>query len=84
MMGRQLKVDHTQVYRWIRAYGESLPEPEIPCGIKEMEFDAMWHFIGAKKTNFGSSKPLTAAVGELSPRFSAVVMLQHADDTTKK
>lgn len=45
MMGKLLKIDHTQVYRWIRAYGESLPEPEVPGEITEMEFDEMWHFM---------------------------------------
>ena len=84
MMGRLLGVDHTLVYRWIRAFGESLPEPEVPGDIKEMEFDEMWHFIGGKKTNFGSSKPLIAARGELWPGCSAVVMLQHSDNFTRK
>jgi transposase len=84
MMGRLLGVDHTLVYRWIRAFGESLPEPEVPGDIKEMEFDEMWHFIGDKKTNFGSSKPLIAARGELWPGCSAVVMLQHSGVSMKK
>ena len=49
MLGRILGVDHTLIYRWIRAYGESLPEPTVSGEIKEMEFDEMWHFIGSKK-----------------------------------
>jgi transposase len=76
MMGKLLKIDHTQVYRWIRAYGESLPEPEAPGEITEMEFDEMWHFIGSKKESFGSSRPLTVAHGELWPGCSAVVVVQ--------
>ena len=79
MMGRMFGIDHTQVYRWIRAFGESLPEPEVPGDIRHMEFDEMWHFIGSKKTSFGSSKPLTVIQGEPWPGCSAVVILQHSD-----
>ena len=48
MMGRISGIDHTLVYRWIRSFGESLPEPEVPGDITEMEFDEMWHFLGQK------------------------------------
>jgi hypothetical protein len=34
----------------------------------------MWHFIGQKKENFGLSKRLTVAHGELRPGYSAVVI----------
>jgi transposase len=84
MMGKLLKIDHTQVYRWIRAYGESLPEPEVPGEITEMEFDEMWHFIGSKKESFGSSRPLTVAHGELWPGYSAVVILQPSEGSTTR
>ena len=84
MLGRILRIDHTLVYRWIRAFGEILPEPEVSGEITEMEFDEMWHFIGSKKTNFGSSKPLTVAHGELWPGCSAIVILQHSDASTRK
>jgi transposase len=73
-MGRILGVDHTQVYRWIRAFGENLPEPEVPGDIRQMEFDERWHFIGSKKENFGSSKPLTVVPGEPWTGCSAVVI----------
>ena len=49
MLGRILGIDHTLVYRWIKEFGESLPEPEISGEITQMEFDEMWHFIGSKK-----------------------------------
>lgn len=41
MIGRILKIDHTLVYRWIREFGESLPEPEVSGEIIQMEFDEM-------------------------------------------
>jgi len=84
MLGRILKTDHTLVYRWIRSFGESLPEPEVSGEITEIEFDEMWHFIVSKKERFGSSKPLIVAQGELWPGCSAVVMLQHSENFTKK
>jgi transposase len=80
MIGRILQIDHTLVYRWIRAFGESLPEPEVPGEITQMEFDEMWHFIGSKKRNFGSSKPLTVAHGEPWPGCSVVVIAQLSSD----
>ena len=84
MLGRILNVDHVQVYRWIRSFGESLPEPEVPGDIRHMEFDEMWHYIGSKKTNFGSSKQLTVAQGELWPGYSVIVIVQHSNDFTTK
>jgi transposase len=84
MMGRILGIDHTLVYRWIREFGESLPEPEVPGDIQEMEFDEMWHFIGSKKENFGLSKRLTVVRGKLWPRCSAIGILQLSNDCTAK
>src|SRR5215469_542844 len=84
MMGRILKIDHTLVYRWIRSYGENLPETKVSGEISQMEFDEMWHFIGSKKTKFGSSRQLTVAEGELWPGCSAIVILQHFEGSTTK
>jgi transposase-like protein len=84
MLGRIFGIDHTLVYRWIRAFGEALPEPEISGDIREMEFDEMWHFVGSKKTGFGPSRPLTVARGEPWPGCSAVVILQHSGGSTTK
>jgi transposase len=84
MMGRILGVDHALVYRWVREFGESLPEPEVPGDIQEMEFDEMWHFIGSKKENFGSSKLSTVVRGTLWPGCSAIVILQLSSGYTTK
>ena len=84
MMGRMFKKNHSLIYRWIRAFGETLPEPKVSGDIKEVEFDELWHFIVSKKTNFGSSKPLTVVQGEPWPGCSAVVILQHSEGVTTK
>ena len=72
------------VYRWIVEAGATLPEPEVSGEIRHMEFDEMWHFIKSKKTNFGSSKPLTVAAGELWPGCSAIVILQPSNGYMRK
>ncbi len=72
------------VYRWIKEAGAKLPEPEISGEITQMEFDEMWHFVGNKKRNFGSSKPLIVAHGELWPGYLAVVILGHSNASTTR
>ena len=84
MIGKLLKTDHTLVYKWIKTYGESIEEPEVSGTIEEMEFDEMWHFVGSKKTNYGSSKPLIVAQGKLWHGYSAIVIVQHSDDSMPK
>ena len=79
MLGRIVGSPHTLVYRWIREFGEALPEPVVSGNMTEMEFDEMWHFIGQTKRNFGSSKRLIVAHGVLWYGCSAIVILQHSD-----
>ena len=74
----------SQVYRWVRQAGASLPDPKVADDIQEMEFDEMWHFLQKKRTNCGSSRPWTVACGEPWPGCWSVVMLQRFDGSTKK
>jgi len=84
MMGKLFGRNRSLIYRWIREAGLNAEEPAINGEITQIEFDEMWHFIQSKKTNFGSSKPLTVAAGELSPGFSVVVVAQHSEDSIIK
>ena len=84
MLGHILGIDHTLVYRWIRAFGENLPEPEVSGEIRQMEFDEMWHYIGSKKESFGSLRLLTVIQGEPWPGCSAVVILQPSGDSMRR
>jgi transposase-like protein len=84
MLAKIFKTHPSLVYRWIVEAGAKLPDTEVADDIKHMEFDEMWHFTKRKKTNFGSSKPLTVVSGEPWPGCLAVVMLQHSDDSTIK
>jgi hypothetical protein len=77
-------VTRPAVQKWLKREAGLLGEPVIPATIEEMEFDAMWHFIGSKKTNSGSSRPWIVLHGELSPGFSAVVMLQPSSGSATK
>jgi transposase len=84
MLGTIFDRDRSLIYRWIKEAGLSFDEPYVGGEIKEIEFDEMWHFIGKKNENFGSSKPLTVARGKLLPGYSVVVILQRSDDFMTK
>jgi transposase len=84
MLGKIFGHSPSLLYRWIVEEAAKLPEPAISGNIKEMEFDEMWHFIGSKKTNSGSSRRWIVAHGELSPGLQAVVMLQHSGGSTTR
>jgi len=56
MLAKIFKTHPSLVYRWIVEAGDKVPEPEVADNIEEMEFDEMWHYIGKKKTNCGSSR----------------------------
>jgi hypothetical protein len=79
MLGKIFGRDRSLIYRWIREAGLNTKEPGVDGDIVQIEFDEMWHFIQSKKRNFGLSKPLAAAAGELSRGFSVVVIAQHSD-----
>ena len=84
MLGHIFGVSRSLTYRWIVEAAAKLPEPQVPGTIKEMEFDEMWHFIGSKKTNAGSSRRWIVAQGELWPGWSVVVMLRPSSGSTPK
>jgi transposase len=74
MLGKIFERNRLRIYRWIREASLLTEESAIDDEIKEIEFDEMWYFIGSKKQNFGSSKPLIVAAGKLLHRFSTVVI----------
>lgn len=82
MLGKIFGHSRSLMYRWIVEEAKNLPEPVVGNDIKEMEFDEMWHFIGSKKTNGGSSKRWIVAQGELLPGWWAAVILQPLENST--
>ena len=63
MLGKIFGRDPSLIYRWIKEAALSFEEPVVEGEIKEIEFDEMWHFIGSKKTNFGSGRHIAAIPG---------------------
>jgi hypothetical protein len=53
MLGRILEIDHTLVYQWIRAFGETLLEPAVVGEISQMEFDECGILLVQKKKTLG-------------------------------
>jgi transposase len=78
MLAKIFDTHPSLVYRWIVEAGAKLPEEPIDSDIDEIEFDEMWHFVKSKKTNFGLSRQLIVAQGELLPGYSVVVMLKRS------
>ncbi|WP_339042184.1 hypothetical protein [Candidatus Lariskella endosymbiont of Hedychridium roseum] len=71
------------IYRWVVEAMGKTQEPVVSSDIMEMEFDEMWHFIGSKKTSFGSLRQLIVVQGEPLPGLQAIVILQHSKSSTK-
>jgi len=54
-IGRQLGIHHRTVSLWVKAHAARLPEPPVPESVKDAEMDALFTFIGEKKTKSSSS-----------------------------
>ena len=59
MLAKIFGVTNGTIHNWVTAAANALPNAEIPQEIKEIEFDEMWHYIGKKNVNCGSSRQLT-------------------------
>ena len=79
-----MRVLHSTIINGINGASADLKMPEITGDLVEIEFDEMWHFIGAKKVKNGSSKPLIVAQGRLLPGLQATVILKRLECFTIK
>ena len=59
-IARIVKVSPKAVYDWVKSFGLESYEKPKPRGDIVVELDEMWHFINAKKTNFGFGKHFVA------------------------
>ena len=59
-LGKIFGVSNGTIGNWIAEAARGLPEERVSEEISEMEFDEMWHYIGKKNENYGSSRQLTA------------------------
>jgi len=83
-IGDLLDVSHVSVYKWIRETAASLPEPEISLGMKDVELDEMWHFLGSKKTKDGFGKPLIVTQSVVSPGLWVAVIVRRSENSGEK
>ena len=77
-LAKLFDVSPATTYQWVGKSAETLGEPVVSAGVKEI--DEMWPFLHSKKTKDGSSKLWIVTQGELWPGLSAVVMLQRSAD----
>ena len=77
-LAKLFDVSPATTYQWVRKTAETLGEPVVSAGVKEI--DEMWPFLHSKKTKDGSSKLWIVTHGDLSPGLSVVVMLQLSED----
>ena len=48
-LARLFDVSPATTYQWVRKTAETLGEPVVSAGVKEIEIDEMWHFLHSKK-----------------------------------
>src|SRR3954454_23983207 len=79
-IGRLLGVSPVSVCEWVRAAGEASPAPSTSPQDNIVQMDEMWHFVGGKKTRFGSGDPLILWHGEPWPGSWVGVMTRPVGD----
>ena len=73
-IARMFKVTTPAVLRWVRLFAEKTYEKPGPAEAVIVELDEMWHYLGSKKTNFGSGKLIVAIpVGSLTGNVGIVI-----------
>ena len=59
-IARLFKVSTPAVLRWVRLFAEKVYEKPEPREAVVVELDEMWHYLHAKKTNYGSGELIVA------------------------
>ena len=55
-IARLIGVSPTAVLKWIKTFAKTHYEKPAPGDAIIVELDEMWHYLGAKKTSYGSGK----------------------------
>ena len=55
-IARLIGVSPTAVLKWIKTFAKTHYEKPAPGDAIIVELDEMWHYIGSKKTSYGSGK----------------------------
>jgi len=72
-IARFLNVSQVTIMKWVKVFAKALPEPEKPESVQIMELDEMYHWIGSKKTKYGSGLRFAVLPVESSPMKWVVV-----------
>ena len=59
-IARMFKVEASTVLYWVRNFALRVYEKPTPESSVLVELDEMWHFLGSKKTKFGSGRHIAA------------------------
>ena len=70
-----VKVSHKAVFDWVKSFAIETYDKPKPQGDVVVELDEMWHYIKAKKTNFGYGKHFVVLqVNSLTGNVEAVTV----------
>ena len=64
-IARLIGVSPTAVLKWIKTFAKTHYEKPAPGAAIIVELDEMWHYLGSKKTSYGSGKLIVEKLGSL-------------------
>mgnify|MGYP006074029781 FL=1 len=64
-IARLIGVSPTAVLKWIKTFAKTHYEKPAPGDAIIVELDEMWHYLGSKKTSYGSGKPIVEKLESL-------------------
>jgi len=59
-IGRMMNVAPSTILYWVRNFALRAYEKPVPQEEVVIELDEMWHFLGSKKTSYGSGRHIAA------------------------
>ena len=81
-IARLFNVSRPAGLKGVRQLASRLPEPTIEEGIKEVQFDEMWHFLNEKNKNYGSGEQWIVAPIEPWDGLPGIVLLNPLKSST--
>ena len=67
-IARLIGVSPTAVLKWIKTFAKTHYEKPAPGDAIIVELDEMWHYLGSKKTSYGSGKLIVEKLESLLTR----------------
>jgi len=82
-IAKLLAVSDVSVMKWIKSYAKTLPEPEIPEKITDIEFDELWHFVKKNRKNTGYSGRFAVFLAKFSDIYVGIAIKKLSKNFTK-